>query len=255
MKRKKSRYIFEERMWTFNASIEVERLRNGKPPDRGKQRTKRRKATPEEIARQNQYNREKNLRRIIKANFRENDLFVTYTYTKEGRPPDLDAALEGRKKLLKLLRKEYRKRGYVLKWIGRTERGKRGAVHHHMILNRIPDSDLVLSGAWKTIQGSGKIVIVPLYEKGQYADLAHYMTKQGETDAQGNQITWSQYSRSRNLEIPEPERSRTTKRKILLPPEPLPGYYIDQDSIRQGINPITGREYLHYIMIKLGGSG
>lgn len=256
MGKRKKRYPFEERTWIFDGSIEVERMRTGKPPDRGKKRAKRRKATPEEMAKQNQYNREKLVRRLIKENFGEYDHYATFTYRRDCRPPDLSAALEDRRKLLDALRKAYKKRGYLLKWIARTERGKRGAVHHHMIINRIPDSDRLLAEAWKRVQGSGRVVIVPMYERGAYAELAAYMVKPGETDAKGNPTTWSRYSHSRNLEVPQPHKDRTTRREIIQPPRPLPGYYIDPDSIRQGTNPITGREYLHFIMIKMrGGSG
>lgn len=251
MKKRKVRYIFEERVWDFGKSIEVERLRTGKPPDRGKKRQKRRKATPKEMNRQNQYNREKLVRRILKDNFDEGDIFGTYTYRKECRPPDKAAALADRKQFLDIARYEYKKRGYVLKWIGRTEKGKRGGVHHHIVVNRIPDSDLILTKAWQKVQGSGRAAYVSLYDEGGYADLAAYLVKPDMEDDQGLPILWCKCSHSRNLEIPEPVRNRTTRRQIVEPPQPLPGYYIDQNSIRQGINPVTGREYLHFTMFKL----
>lgn len=251
MGKRNTRYTFEEKAWIFKKSIEVERRRTGKPPDRGKERRKRRKATPEEMERQNKYNKEKLVRRILKENFGEYDIFGTYTYRKECRPPDKKAALKDRKKFLDFARAEYKKRGYRLKWFARTERGKRGAVHHHIITNRIPDSDLILAKAWQKVQGSGRSAYVPMYDKGGYADLAAYLLKPDIEDGQGNPATWISYSHSRNLEIPEPVRCRTTRRQIVEPPRPLPGYYVDQDSIRQGINPVTGREYLHFTMFKL----
>lgn len=259
MRRGKGRYTFEELVYIFDKSIEIERRRTGKPPDRGKRRQKRRKATPEEMYRQNRYNKEKLLRRIFKANFGEYDLFGTCTYTKDHRPPDRAAALADRKKLLEAVRDDYKRRGHTLKWVARTERGKRGAVHHHIVINRIPDSDLILARAWKKVEGSGRAAIVHLYDKGGYADLAAYLTKPDTEDEKGRPACWMPYSRSRNLEIPEPERSRTTRKQIVEPPCALPGYYIDPDSVRQGINPVTGREYLHFTMIKLekrkGGPG
>lgn len=258
MGKRKKRYTFEERVYTFETSIEIERSRTGKPPDRGKKRQKRRKATPEDMERQNRYNKEKLVRRLIKENHKENDIFVTHTYQK-GYRPDRDTALKDRAKLLEICRKEYRKRGYELKWIARTERGKRGAVHHHIIVNRIPNSDLILAQAWKKIQASGKAVIVHLYDQGGYAELAAYLVKPDIEDDQGRPATWIRYSHSRNLEIPEPARHRTTRRQIVNPPQPLPGYYIDLGSIRQGVNKVTGREYLHFTMTKLtprrGGPG
>lgn len=92
-----------------------------------------------------------------------------------------------------------------------------------------------------------------LYERGQYKDLAAYLVKPDAEDEAGNMVTESSYSHSRgNLVIQEPEIRRTSRKKILDEPVPEPGYYIDKSSICQGINPITGREYLHYIMIRIG---
>ncbi len=253
MRRKRRRYKFEERVYTFPGSIEVERIRTGPPPDKGK-RGKRKKATPEQVRKQNEYNRQKQLRRVIKENFTTNDYWLTLTYIR-GHVLELEEALKHRQKFLRIVRLEYAKRGHVLKWIGRTERGKRGAVHHHLILNRIPDTDIIVSTAWKKIKGSGRAKMELLYEKGQFKDLAAYITKADDVDENGEPVTRSNYSRSRNLIIPEPEIRRTSLKKILFEPEPTPGYYIDKDSICQGINIVTGREYLHYIEIRIKGGG
>ena len=246
----KYRYLFEEKKFFFQGSIEVERIRTGKPPDRGKGRKKREKPTPEQMRRQNEYNKRKYMRRLIKANFGENDYWLTLTYLR-GKTMELGAALKDRGKFLRAVRKEFRKRGYELKWVGRTERGKRGAVHHHLIIGRIPDADIIIAKAWKKVQGAGKTNVQLLYEKGQFADLAAYIIKPDTVNEDGTPATQSNYSRSRNLTVPKPVVSRTTRKKILQEPVPTPGYYIDKDSICQGINPITGREYLHYIEIRL----
>lgn len=54
---------------------------------RGQKRQKRRKATPEEIAKQNQWKRERDVRRLIKWNFGIGDYWFTLTYKKGSRPP------------------------------------------------------------------------------------------------------------------------------------------------------------------------
>lgn len=254
MRKRRHRNRFEEKAWFFSGSIEHERIRTGKPPDRGKKREKRKKPTPEQIAKQNQYNKEKRVRRLIKQNFQKNDYWVTFVY-KKGTRGDLPEALEDRKKLRMYISKGYKKAGYELKWIGRTEVGKRGAMHHHMIINRIPGGDLIITEAWEKIANSAWADFVPMYKQGEFKDLAAYLVKPDKEDKDGNPSTYSNYSRSRNLEEPEPEINRTTLKMIREYPEPTPGYYIDKDSVRQGINPITGREYLHYIEIKLKGGG
>lgn len=253
MKRKRRRYRFEERIYTFPGSREVERIRTGPPPNGGR-RGNRKKATPEQVRKQNEYNRQKLIRRMIKSNFGTNDYWLTLTYQR-GSVLEMETAKKDRQKFFRIVRQEYAKCGKVLKWIGRTERGKRGAVHHHLIINRIPDTDLIISAAWKKIKGSGHAKLELLYEKGQYKDLAAYITKADAVDDAGKPVTKSHCSRSRNLTVPEPEIRRTSLKKILFEPEPAPGYYIDRDSICQGINPITGREYLHYIEIRMKGGG
>ena len=72
--------------WHFRDSIEYEYKYAGNYGAKGEKRAKRRKATPEEVRRQNQRNREKNVRRLIKANFSSNDYWVTLKYPKGERP-------------------------------------------------------------------------------------------------------------------------------------------------------------------------
>lgn len=52
----------------------------------GQIREKKRKATPEEIKKHNQWKRERDVRRLIKWNFRERDYWITLTYPKDYRP-------------------------------------------------------------------------------------------------------------------------------------------------------------------------
>lgn len=253
MKKRHIRYLFEEKIFDFGNSREVERIRTGKPPDKGKKREKKEKATPEQVKRQNEYNRQKHIRRLIKKNFSKNDYWTTLTY-KRGHLLEWKQALKDRRKFLDALRVYYTKLGYTLKWIGRIERGSRGAVHHHLIINRIPGADVEIAKAWKKVKDAGHTSLKLLYEEGEYKELAAYITKPDEVDKNGNVKVKSAFSHSRgNLEVPEPEIRRTTRKKILNEPEPTPGYFIDRDSICQGINPITGREYLHYIEIRIRG--
>lgn len=66
-------------------TIEVEKKHTGKYGAPGQKRRKKRKATKEEIQKQNQRNAEKKLRRIINANFEPNDLHIVLTYKKDER--------------------------------------------------------------------------------------------------------------------------------------------------------------------------
>ena len=72
-------------IWRFKNSVEYEIKYKGKYGAKGEKRAKRKKATPEQIKMQNQRNREKNVRRLIKANFGENDYWITLKYPKGTR--------------------------------------------------------------------------------------------------------------------------------------------------------------------------
>ncbi len=244
--KKKKKYKRQQKAYYFNTSIEIERTYAGNYGARGKKRQKRAKPTEEQIAKQNQYNREKNLRRILKANFVEDDHWVLLTYLK-GYRTDISQSKKDFKKFYRMLRREYRKRGYELKWVVRTEVGKRGAAHHHFLTNRIPDGDVLIKNCWRKIKGAGFPSFKHTHEEGGFAGLAWYLTKPPD-----NKGMEHNYSRSRNLVIPEPEITRTTKKEILEYPIPPEGYYIDPDSVNMGINPITGNEYQHFIAYKIG---
>lgn len=242
--KKIKRYKREQRRYCFRTSIEVERTCRGSGGK--KKRQKRKKPTEEQIARQNQYNREKKLRRILKANFGEDDTWALLTYIKGFRTCIKEAKGDFRK-FIRLLRREYRKRGYELKWVVRTEVGKQGAAHHHFLCNRISDGDILIKNCWRKITGTGFPSFKHTYEEGGFTGLAWYLTK--PPDQEGMEHN---YSRSRNLIIPEPEITRATKREMTAYPVPDEGYYIDEDSVFMGINPITGNEYQHFIMYKIG---
>lgn len=254
MKRKRIRHLFEEKIYRFENSNEIERIRTGPQPDRGKKREKRKRPTPEQMRKQNQYNREKKTRRIIKANFKENDYWLTLTY-KNGRKTSVEQAKSDKRKFLRYMRREYTKRGEKLKWVGVYERGKRGAVHHHFVINRIPDTDVIVKQAWKQIEGAGRVDMQLLYEDCEFRRLANYIMKAEVMNDKGEPVERGNVTHSKNLVIPEPEVRKTTRKKILDQPVPNPGYYIDTESICQGVNEITGREYLHYIEIRIKGGG
>lgn len=241
--KKQKRYKREQRSYIFASSIEVERVYRGKGG--GKNHSKRKKPTEEQIARQNQYNREKKLRRIIKENFCENDYWVLLTYQK-GYRTTIKNAKKDFSRFCRILRREYRKRGYELKWVVRTEVGVKGAAHHHLLLNRIPDGDILIKDCWRKVEGAGFPSLKPTYEEGGFHGLAWYITKPPEKEGEERN-----YSRSRNLAIPEPEITKARAGEMREYPIPLPGYYIDESSVTMGINPVTGQEYQHFIMYRL----
>lgn len=230
---------------------------------KGEKRAPRRKATTEQMEKQNQANRIKKIKREILLNFHPWDLWLTLKY-KRGTRKNSKEVLADVKEWTDKLRKIYRKAGESLKWIRRIEIGKYGGIHVHILINRprnIRDVDLICKELW----GRAGINFQSLYEEGGYEQLAAYLCKKGndETDGQLSFLPEEDrkrcvsYSTSRNLIRPEDVKVRKkyshwTMRKIIdNGPKPREGYYIDKNSIRTGINPFTGMSYYYYSEVRI----
>lgn len=219
-----------------------------KPPPEG--RGKRRKPTPEEMAAANKRVKERNARLLIMANFREEDYYITLTYRKEDRPEELEECKKHFRSFIRKVQYAYRKAGEELKWMRNIEKGSRGGIHIHMILNRIPDTDVIIRRAWKY----GGVHTALLYADGGFKKLAEYMTKEGKRkagkDEEGEESgKESSYSTSRNLKRPKPRTKKmsgkTFREKIRIPE----GYTLDKESSYEGINGYTGYPYRYYTLL------
>lgn len=235
---------YRKNTYEFKNAIEVEEYHSARYGAPGMERQKKRKATPEQMEKINQYNKEKKARRKLRTHFDVNDYFSDLTYAREARPPDMQQAKEDFKAFVGKVRREYQKRGAVLKWMRNIEVGTKGAWHIHIVLNRIPDTDLILKKAWP----HGKVVNQLLHEKGEFAALAKYITK---TPATEPRIREASYSASRNLPLKPPERKIyrywTTWRDIRIPE----GFYLDPESYHEGENPVTRYPYRIYTLLRV----
>ena len=202
-------------------------------------RERKRKRTPEEIKRQNERNKRRKVQRLIMANFGEGDLHVTLTYAKDRRPETPEEANALRAKFLSELRKKFRKAEVDLKYIGVTEIGSRGAVHHHIVLNNPEEVDVMklIQKAWP----HGHPFFSPLYDEGEYEQLADYLLK-GESEKTAS------YTRSRNLKIPEPKRETIRSMRWKDPPPVPKGWEIIKSTLFNGTNPVTGYPYQRYMI-------
>lgn len=234
--------MYERIRYIFRGSIEVEERHSGRYGAPGQPRKKKVKATPEQIEKQNQKNRENKTRRLIKANFFENDYWVTLTYRKGERPGSIQEAVDLARKALRKLKAHYRRMGLELKYIICTEVGSKGGIHHHVIINRAPDGDTLINEVWP----HGHPDIKLLYRQGEYKALAEYITKQPEKAG-----CEKRYSRSRNLVVPEPEKRIMLRPTWNREPKPPKGYYLDKDTYIEGVNPVTGYKYRHYMFVRL----
>lgn len=226
--------------------VEVEDYHSNRYGAPGEERQKKKKATPEQMARQNQYQKEKKARHKLMEHFEENDYFSLLTYRREARPPDMKTAKKQFSEFMKVVRREYRKRGVEVKWLRNIEVGTKNGWHVHLIINRIPDTDIILKMAWEY----GKTVNQLLYEWGGFVKLAAYITKTPQTDSR---LKETSYSASRNLPVPPPEkytylRWKTWNKEHLRIPK---GHYLDKESFHEGRNRVTGHPYRRYIALKI----
>ena len=247
---------YKYKKYTFPYSIEHEIKFKGKYGGKGEKRAPRVKATPEQIAKQNQRNREILVRRKIKENFDLGDHWTTLKLPKGMRitAEELNGLF---RKFCTNLRGRYSRRGEVLKWIARMEIGKQGGAHIHVLINRIRDSDKLITEVWRRLVEKSSVNFRPMDDLGPDA-LGYYITKQPDEEVEGqlslfpeeDRKQFVRYRCSRNLKEPEPEihayKRRTVRKLIIEGLTATPGYYIVKESIYMGTNPFTGYSYISY---------
>ena len=243
--------------WDCGDTVEIEEKHTGKYGARGQTREKKRKATPEEIKKHNQWKRERDVRRLIKWNFRERDYWITLKYPKDYRPT-WEEMKDHAGKLVRKMREKYKKQGWTLKYIYRLAIGSRGGRHIHILINRESNektaTDLIITDLWEQQWGHGHVNFRTTYSEGGYKQLAEYLTKPLEEWEPGEV---KRYHPSRNLIRKDPEVDEIKRRSLVdrdgkprMPKAPK-GYYVDPESIEVGINPITHYAYRHYTLIKI----
>ena len=236
---------YKQKRYVFKNAIEIEEFHTARYGAPGMKRLKKKKKTPEQIAWINQRNKESRCRRRLRAHFEVNDYFITMTCAKDMRFRDMQEATKAFGKFCRRLKREYRKRGYELKFIRNIEVGKRNAWHVHMAINRIPDTDLIVRKLWTF----GKVIMQLIYERGEFKDLAAYLTKSPLTDSR---LVDASYSASRNIPIPEPKEKIYMRWKTWKEIPKMPkGFYLDPESYHEGENPVTGYPYRVYTLLKI----
>lgn len=248
---------YRHKTYQFTNSTEHSFYFCGSYGRKGEKRAKRHKATPEEIKRQNRTNKVNQIRRLIKANFFPNDYWICLMYPK-GTRKSIEEVRKDFGKFRRRMSSDYRKRGEAFKFIYRIEIGRRGGIHIHIIMNRIWGTDLLVAKNWPHNAN-----FQLLYERGDFRQLASYIAKPLPDEMSGQLSMFDDaeakklvsVNTSRNLTRPEPEvkeyKRRTTEKLVKDGPKPCPGYYIDKDSIKTGINPYTGYTYLHYTEVRI----
>lgn len=191
---------------------------------------------------------ERKLTMLVNENFLPGDGNVVLRYA-PGQKPSPEQAARYWKKCAEAMRAMAAAGGVEFKFIHAIALGERGAMHHHLIVNRecIP----FLAACWKR----GSVHVEFLYDKRNYQKLAKYFCGQekgeNEEDPKAIYIHGNKYSASRNLRRPEAETEVVEDAEMEKYPEPEAGYLIDVDSIELGKNPVNGKPYQFYIMLPL----
>lgn len=207
------------------------------------------------MANQNMWRRKRYLRRLIELNFHEGDWHVTLTCRPEDRPAKEDAPGLIRSFWDKL-RKEYKKRGWILKVIITCEIGERGATHWHMIVNDMHAGEDSTAKLIRRLWIWGRPYFSPLDDSGDYSKLAEYIVKESSKRIEREKtVEKLSYMSSRNLIRPvektEPVRAKSWRKKPHVPS----GWELVPGTLVNGINKFNGLPYQHYTIRRIRKNG
>lgn len=128
--------------------------------------------------------------RMVNANFKEGDLFLTLTFRERV---DIKTALRLFRNFIERLKRLRKRKGYAeLKYLYVVER-KNKREHVHLLINKMDLTMKELSEVW----GLGRVMVSILEPGGDYTGLAFYITKENYKEY------GKRWSGSRNLEKPK----------------------------------------------------
>lgn len=186
-----------------------------------KTRIKNTNETPDWMKIANQKQKEKKLSRLIQTNFTRDDIYLTLTYETE---PEFEEGKKKLQKFLRTLRRRYKKKGWELKYIYRTEyRGHR--LHHHLIINDPTHGNVKrrdIQELWK--EGMINHYSFQRYD-GEHEDakrLSAYFCKESKQNIQ-EQKEKQAWHPSRNLKKPEIHHRTIRSKKWKEKPVPPAG--------------------------------
>lgn len=177
-------------------TVLVEKYYSSRYNKKGIMRSVNENKTTEQQEKANLRKEVRNLTLKMNANFHYGDHHMVLDYSPEFRPDTTKEAKQDRGRFLRKIRNLYQKMGLELKYIVATEYGKKGALHHHLVINSGVDTRLI-QDFWE----KGRCHFNPLDRTGEYSQLASYFLKNRKYwKKQGGK--GKQYSCSRNLVTP-----------------------------------------------------
>lgn len=247
---------FKKRIYHCKQGMQVHEYFTYRPPYKWMKRGKRKKETSEAMRRINARMKSDRVQRLILNYFGEGDYFITLTFSEEARPAKIEQVQYIMKQLFRKIRPLYKKENTPMYWIDNIETGKKtGLFHVHLIIKalRAYRIDKIIHQYWNEKYHS-ITKTEELYIDGGYKRLADYIAK--ITTAENGAIT-SKFSHARNMPDVEPEviellhNSELNNDGTWTEPIIEKGYELVRDSIRTGINEITGLPNRTYTAIKI----
>ena len=233
---------YVESICVAGKTVEIERYFTARYGRRGQRSEDRVRPSPEDQTKIHNRRAEKNLRRILNANYGPGDFHLVLSYAKDKRDPprDPEAMKDDIAKFLRRMRKLYRDAGEDLKYIHVMETGSHGARHHHLVIN---SSERISVGMIQREWKHGRIHVNPLDDSGNYAKLAAYLIKYTcRTVGTPEAMQGKRWNSSKNLIHPEPKVRIIMAREWFRTKDPKPPakyskqYVIDKSSIEIGLH-------------------
>lgn len=248
---------YVERVTKAGNTIEIERYFTSRYKKKGISRGDKVKPTKEEQEKVNTRQAERKLRILINANYGYGDYHLVLDYIRRKGEPDRtpEQMRQDIDVFLRECRKEYRKAGLEFKYIHVMEIGKKGARHHHLVVNKI-DTEILQRCWYKAYEGHNRVKVFPLDDSGNYAELASYLIKYTGTHKKGTDgaLQGKRWNCSKNLARPEPEYHIISDREYFKKePKAIKGYYVDKNSVSMGVHSpeYYGYGYLRYTLVKI----
>lgn len=252
---------YVERVTKAGNTIEIERYFTSRYKKKGISRGDKVKPTKEEQEKVNTRRAERKLRILINANYGYGDYHLVLDYIRRKGEPDRtpEQMRQDIDVFLRECRKEYRKAGLEFKYIHVMEIGKKGARHHHLVVNKI-DTEILQRCWYKAYEGHNRVKVFPLDDSGNYAELASYLIKYTGTHKKGTDgaLQGKRWNCSKNLVRPEPEYRIISDREYFKKePKAIKGYYVDKNSVSMGVHSpeYYGYGYLRYTLVKITDRG
>lgn len=252
---------YVERVTKAGRTIEIERYFTSRYKKKGIKRGDKVKPTTEQQKKINKRQAERKLRILINANYGYGDYHLVLDYIrKKGEPGrNRDQMRKDIDTFLRECRKEYKKAGLTLRYIHAMEIGKKGARHHHLVVNKI-DTKILQRCWYKAYEGHNRIKVFPLDDSGNYPELAAYLIKYTDEHRKNEDgaLQGRRWDCSKNLKRPEPEvRVITDRQWFRSEPKEIKGYYVDKNSVSRGVHSpeYYGYGYFRYTLVQVTGEG